>query len=91
MKVGPVDRANGIRAADDRYDKLRLSFFACSFGGSAQLILHPPGRTNGFPIELLATRDLYDSWDATTGTDSETLSQFFDNIDQPICLEFTAP
>lgn len=53
-----------------------------------ELFLHPPGRTSGFPIELLATRDLYDSWEATTGTDLEALRQLFDNAEESTCLEF---
>ena len=56
-----------------------------------ELLLHPPERSDGFPIELLATRDVYDSWEATTGTDLEVLNQLFDNIERPTCLEFTAP
>lgn len=53
-----------------------------------ELFLHPPGRMSDFPIELLATRDSYDSWEATTGTDLETLRQFFTDGDEPSCLEF---
>ncbi len=53
-----------------------------------ELFLHAPDHTSDLPIQLLAARDSYTSWEATTSTDLQALRQLFGNSGQPTCIEF---